>query len=212
MTPVPGYPVVDIHNHMWVAAAREIALEHFSPEKDPRVRFASAETVAYNRHVRSRPEVVEHYEDPSVRLRVMDQMGIDMQALSLGPDQYFYWVEEDLGPRLSQIQNDHLAEVVAGHPDRFVGLGTLPLQDMPAALTELDRITGDHRFRGFPSTSVSGRDFDLSEFQPLWRRAEELGILVVLHPYGFDAADRFGEYYMTNVVAMPRESTIASAA
>jgi aminocarboxymuconate-semialdehyde decarboxylase len=137
-------------------------------------------------------------------------MGIDIQAVSIGPDQYFYWAEGELGPRLSRMQNDHLAEVVAAHPDRFVGLGTLPLQDPRAAVAEMERISRVHGFPGVSiGTSVAGRDFDLPEFQPLWEKAEELGILVVLHPYGFDAADRLGEYYLTNVVAMPLESTIA---
>jgi len=141
-----GAVTIDIHCHVGSTDADQLARPFFSSEKDPFVHFAGPASAAYNeRHF---ADIVPKLTVVQERLADMDRMGIDIQAISVAPPQYYYWAEPDLGQKLARMQNDNIASVVAEHPDRFVGLGTVPLQDVSAALDELERIAHDLRFPG----------------------------------------------------------------
>ncbi len=203
-----GVVTIDIHCHVMSLESEELVRPFFTPDKDPFFRFSGPSSEAYNR--KHFAEIVPKLSQPEERLRDMDRMGIDIQAISVAPPQYFYWTEPDLGVRVSRIQNDNLATIVDRYPDRFVGLGTLPLQDVDASLLELDRVVDELGFRGVEiCTSVNGTDFDDPRFEPLLRRFEELEVLVVMHPNGFSHGERLAAYYLINTVGMPLDSTIS---
>jgi aminocarboxymuconate-semialdehyde decarboxylase len=188
--------------------AQEISRPFFTPEKDPFFHYSSAATEISNRRLMA--EITPKLSDAEVRLRDMDRMGVDVQAISVAPPQYFYWTEPDLGVRLARIQNENLARIVEGHPDRFVGLGTLPLQDVDASLRELDRLVNELGFNGIEvCTSVNGVDFDDARFEPFFRRVQELDVLILMHPNGFSHGERLAEYYLINTVGMPLDSTVS---
>ena len=199
--------MIDIHSHVMTPEAQELVRPFFSPEKDPFFGYASSSTRAYNKeHI---PEVVPALTLPDVRLRDMDRMGVDIQAISVMPPQYFYWTEPDLGGRLAGMVNDRLFEIVQDHPDRFVGLGTLPLQDVDLALAELDRVVGELRFTGLEiCTNVNGLDFDDPRFVPFFEKVVEHDLLLVVHPHGFSDGRRLADYYLINTVGMPMDSTV----
>jgi aminocarboxymuconate-semialdehyde decarboxylase len=208
--PMPtGAVAIDIHCHVMTAECEDLVRPFFTPETDPFFRYQSATSLAYNsRHL---SEIVPKLSLPEVRLRDMDRMGVDIQAISVMPPQYFYWTEPSLGARLASMQNENLARIVAGHPDRFVGLGTVPLQDVEASLAELDRIVG-YGFTGIEiCTSVNGEDLDHPRFAPFFRRVTELDLLIVMHPHGFSDGRRLADYYLINTVGMPMDSTVAIA-
>jgi aminocarboxymuconate-semialdehyde decarboxylase len=189
------------------ADAEELARPAFSLEKDPFLYYSGPASTAYNQvavaEVRPKLTGVEE------RLADMDRMGVDIQAISVAPPQYYYWAEPDLGQKLARMQNDNLARMVAAHPDRFVGLGTVPLQDVGATLDELDRIAHDLRFPGIEiCTNVNGEDFDDHRFLPFFERCRDLDLAVVVHPNGFTHGDRLASYYMINTVGMPLDSTV----
>ena len=204
----PSVVTVDVHNHIFVPASAELVRPHFTPDKDPRTFFSAEETKRYN---------LEYYEvahrkytDPDERLVDMDAAGIDIQAVALGPSQYFYWPDEDLATRVAVMQNDRIAEVVAHSPARFVGLGTLPMAHPGDAVTELERINRDLGFKGIEiGADVNGADLDDPRSDPVWCTLEELGMLVVLHPAGFTEGRRLTDYYLVNVIGMPLASTVA---
>jgi len=203
-----GLVTIDIHCHVMSLESEELVRPFFTPDKDPFFRYSGPSSEAYNR--KHFAEIVPKLSQPEERLRDMDRMGIDIQAISVAPPQYFYWTEPDLGVRVSRIQNDNLASIVERYPDRFVGLGTLPLQDVDASLEELDRVVHELGFRGVEiCTSVNGDDFDDPRFAPLLQRFEELEILVVMHPNGFSHGERLAAYYLINTVGMPLDSTIS---
>src|SRR5207237_7522906 len=92
------------------------------------------------------------------RLKDMDRMGIDMQAVSPAPNQCYYWTDPELGVELSRMVNDRLSEIVATWPERFVALGTVPLQHVDLAVAELERCVkklelGDREIRSEEHTS-----------------------------------------------------------
>jgi aminocarboxymuconate-semialdehyde decarboxylase len=175
---------------------------------DPFAFYSSEETKAYNAaHFAA---LAPKLTDPVRRLDDMDRMGVDRQALSVAPPQFYYWTDPALGRRLARLQNDHLAELVAKHPDRFSGLATVPLQDVDAAVAELDFAVTELGLSGVEiCTHVNGLDLDDRRFRPFFTRAAELGVVVLIHPHGFTHGERLGDYYLTNVIGNPLESTIA---
>lgn len=203
-----GAVTIDIHCHVMTPGCEELAQPFFTPDKDPFVNFSGPSSAAYNeKHF---AEIVPKLTLPEVRLQDMDRMGVDIQAISVMPPQYFYWTEPELGVRLAAMQNDNVAKIVASHPDRFVGLGTVPLQHVSSAIEELDRIVEEHGFTGIEiCTSVNGEDLDAPRFEPFFERVQELDVLVVMHPNGFSDGQRLAAYYLINTVGMPMDSTVA---
>lgn len=201
-------PTIDLHCHMLVPEAAELVRHEFAPEKDEFIRWAGERSNAYNRTAYA--EVEPHLTDPQVRIREMDRMGVDIQAVAIAPLQYYYWATPELGAQVTRFINDRMAELVEAHPDRLVGLGTLPMQDPDAAVEELERITVGH---GFPGVSVNpsaqGVDYDDPRYEPFWQKVVERDALVVLHPNGFCHGQRLSDYYLINVVGNPLETTVA---
>src|ERR1700730_6141603 len=144
------------------------------------------------------------------RLQLMDQQGTDMEALSINP--FWYGVERDLARQIVKIQNEKLAELCAAHPDRFVAFATVALQYPDLAVEQLEEGVKKLGLRG---ASVGGRvnDEELADpkFHPFWAKAEEMGVLVFMHPQGGpDLQKRLkGNGMLTNVIGNPLETTIA---
>ena len=201
-------PAIDIHAHVATPACQRLVEGLFTPRQEPFTFYGGAETNEYNKaHFGSlEPKLV----DPKLRLADMDRMGIDIQALSVAPPQYYYWADPELAERLARMQNEHLAELVEGHPDRFVGLATVPLQDVAASVRELDYCVGQLGFRGAEiCTNVNGLDLDDPRFRPFFAKAQELDVVVVLHPHGYTQGERLMDYYLSNVIGNPLDSAVA---
>ncbi|MBT2305113.1 amidohydrolase [Variovorax paradoxus] len=199
---------VDIHCHAVSPAAAKAAGTPARPEMDPMGHYSSEETRAVNRHQAqlTLPKLISTSE----RLADMDAMGIDVQVLSPSPGQYFYWAESELGVQLAETVNDHIAEMVASEPDRFAGLGTLPMQHPSAAVEELERCVVELGFRGVElCTNVNGEELSAPQFHPVFSRAQELGVLLFLHPTGFSEGRRLSSHYFNNVIGNPLDTTVA---
>jgi aminocarboxymuconate-semialdehyde decarboxylase len=198
---------VDIHCHIATPAAEPLVKDLFTPTKEPFFRFATAETLRINQQLFAslRPKLI----DPQERLTDMDRMGIAIQAISPGPNQFYYWTDGELGAKLARMQNDRVAEIVRSHPDRFVGMGTLPLQDPQKAVRELERVVQELGFRAVEiSSNINGVDLDAPHFEPFWAKVQELDVLVFVHPIGFTDAERLKDYYLNNVIGQPLEETV----
>jgi len=199
---------VDIHCHIATPECQPLVRELFTPDKDPFTRFATAETQEINQRMFA--SVAPKLTSPEERLKDMDAMGIDIQVISPSPMQYYYWTDGELGLQLAQLQNNRVAEIVQTHPTRFVGMGTIPLQDIERAVQELRRIVRDLGLRAVEvSSNVNGIDYDDPRFAPFFATAEELDVLIFMHPIGFTDAGRLRDYYLTNVIGQPLESTVA---
>lgn len=204
----PPRLTIDIHSHIMIPEASQVATPLFTPDRDPRIQFSSEESLRYNRELRATQ--IDRFTASEARLADMDLQGVDMQAVSIVPGEYYYWLDRETGPRVSAMQNDHIAEVVAGRPDRFVGLATLPMGHIDPAVAEMERAHRQLGFSGFEiNADVDGADLDDRRFDPVWEKAVELGMVVVLHPQGFTQGERMGDYYLVNVLCMPLASTLA---
>ncbi|MBO0739103.1 MAG: amidohydrolase [Alphaproteobacteria bacterium] len=147
---------------------------------------------------------------PEKRIGDMDRMGIDIQAISPAPRQTYYGADPDLGREAARAVNDFIAEICGRYPDRFVGLGTVPLQAPELAIAELERLHASLGFRGIEiMTHVAGEDLSAERFRKIFARCEELGLVVFMHPDGFTEARRFADHYFNNVIGNPLDSTVA---
>ena len=208
VAPKPPYPTIDIHTHVEIPGAAAVAAPYFKPEYDPRMLVQPEESTRYNRELRATQTA--QFIDPDARIADMDLQGVDIQALSIAPPQYFYWLDEKVGPDVSRQQNDGIAEMVADRPDRFVGIANLPMDHPSQAVSEMVRVNRDLGFNGFEiNADVKGQDLDHGRFDPVWAKAEELQMLVILHPHGWTEPRRMDDYYLINVVCMPLASTVA---
>jgi aminocarboxymuconate-semialdehyde decarboxylase len=200
---------IDIHCHLLTPKAEEmVAGAGLSMDWQPRHQFANELTRETN-HEQSRRTRVQ-FTSIEKRLEDMDLMGIDIQAITPSPAQTFYSVPAELGIETARVINDNIADICGKHPDRFVGLGTVPFQAPELAVAELDRLHKSLGLRGIEiATNVAGADLSEPRFRPIFQRAEELGLVLFMHPTGFPEASRFRDHYFTNIIGNPLDTTVA---
>ena len=159
---------------------------------------------------------VEDHRGPGIeevgprRMREMDAQGIDMEALSINPA--WYRAERDVVAQVIKIQNERLAEFCATYPDRFVAFASVALQYPDLAVQQLVEGVKKLGLRGAAvGASVAGEEFSDPKFHPFWAKAEELGVLIFIHPQSTpDLARRFkGNGWLANTIGNPLDTTIA---
>ncbi|MFK7828721.1 MAG: amidohydrolase family protein [Congregibacter sp.] len=199
--------VIDIHSHMHVMAAEDL-IRSAIPDLPKGLPFSSASSDKVNGNMFAR--IASRLNGVKERIEDMDRLGVDVQAISPSPGQYYYFAPEELGRELAQLTNNKLAEGVQSHPGRLVGMGTVPLQNVDMAIAEMRRCVKDCGMTGIEiGTNVNGADLAEPRFVPFFRAAEELGVLLFMHPLGFTQGQRLSEHYLNNIIGNPIESTIA---
>lgn len=198
---------VDVHCHVLHPGVDDMVKGLFRRELEPSVRFANDLTKAVNR---------AHHENvklpltsPEQRLRDMDKMGVDVQALSCAPGQFMYSLPVEWGRKTARAVNENLAAIVAQHPDRFVALANVPLQDADAAAEELEYCVRRLGFRGVEiGTNVAGAEISRNR-DSFWAKVQALDVMVFLHPNGFTDGARLTDHYFNNAIGMPLDTTVA---
>ena len=148
------------------------------------------------------------------RVADMDRLGEDIQVISAEPQMYCYQYGSSAAAAIHRECNDEVAEHVRARPDRFKGFAILPMQDVRAAIAELERavrvlglagaMIGDH---------VNGTMYDDARFSPLWSVAEQLGAILFLHQASPTlVSSRIDRYHLSNTVGNPVERTLSFAA
>lgn len=202
--------VVDIHCHYLNPAVNQKTAHLKAAEHDPTVIFANALTRETNvKQMRDRAPKLMGIEN---RIVDMDRMGVDIQAVSPAPYHYFYFTPPDEGAALAREVNEGIANLVAGHPDRFVGMGSVPLQNAELAVRELEYAVKKLGLRGVEiNTNVNGMNLTDPRLglEPFFAKANELGTVIFLHPLGFTQADRLTNHYFNNVIGNPLDTTLA---
>ncbi|MBO0764056.1 MAG: amidohydrolase [Hyphomicrobiaceae bacterium] len=203
----PQSVTIDVHSHVGVPRAAEFVKPHLEPDTMPLVAFADAATRALNQ--KQEADIVAR-AGLEQRLADLDAMGLDMQVIKPPPPQCYYAVPLEVAVEANRMVNDGIAEFVARKPDRLKGFGTVPMTDGNEAARELERCVRVLGFRGVQVlTNVNGKELSDLAFAPFWRKAEELDVLVVIHPNGFTHAARLSRFYFNNVIGNPLETTIA---
>ncbi|WP_235500957.1 amidohydrolase family protein [Agreia sp. Leaf244] len=143
------------------------------------------------------------------RLEWMDRSRIDVQLVSPLPSPHD-WADEDLAASIVSTTNAAVAEHCALAPERLYGIGTVALQHPSLAVEQLV-VAHDAGLRGIQisTTAGPGRELDHSDLEPFWATAAELGMVVMIHPWGCSLGERLSDYYLFNTVGNPVETTLA---
>jgi predicted TIM-barrel fold metal-dependent hydrolase len=144
------------------------------------------------------------------RIKRMDAMGIDVQALSINPT--WYALDRDLVGRAIDLQNEKLAEICAKEPSRFVAFASVALQYPDLAARQLEQAVKKLNLRGAAiGGSVEGMELSDPRLHPFWQKAEELGVLVFIHPQRTPDLDNRlkGNGGLDNTIWNPLETTLA---
>jgi aminocarboxymuconate-semialdehyde decarboxylase len=181
-------------------------------QHDPAVKFANALTRETN--VKQMKDRAPKLSGVELRLKDMDRMGIDIQAVSPAPNQTYYWTDPGEGQELARAVNERIAEICGKYPDRFVGLGTVPLQDPDLAVSELIHCVKTLGMRGVEiNPNVNGMDLSDGRLalESFFAKVQELDVVMFMHPIGFTQGERLLDHYFNNVIGNPLETTVAAS-
>ena len=217
--------VVDVHAHVVLPALQQFvtasAPAEFDAAQELDARRQGPESLKHSgAMIRERwPQLV----DLSRRLADMDAAGIDVQLVSPSPSHYYYFAEPDVAAEIARRANTAMMELVGSAPDRLAGLGLVPLQHPDLLVAALEHAVQDCGLYGVEigsyapgPGSASGQganagtvELSDSRLEPFWARAEELGAIIFLHPFGCSLDERLDRFYLANTVSQPAENAVA---
>ena len=150
---------------------------------------------------------------PEQRLADMDSLGVDVHVVSPYAGFYNYEMDTDLAAATSRESNDEISQMMKSWPDRFAGLATLPMQDVSAAVTELERVMVQLGFKGaMIDDKINGKLLDEPEYMSFWKAAEQLGAVILFHQGGDTIVDqRIKRYHLPNSVGNLADRTLTFA-
>jgi aminocarboxymuconate-semialdehyde decarboxylase len=155
-------------------------------------------------------EIEKNTWDPGTRISECDSAKVDIQVLSTVPVMFSYWAKPEHTYDLSRYLNDHIASVVNDFPGRFIGLGTLPMQDTKLAILEMERCMNELGMAGIEiGTHIHGKNLDDEGVVDIFQAAESLGAAVFIHPWDMLGRDRMAKYWLPWLVGMPAETSLA---
>ena len=155
-------------------------------------------------------EVEENCFKEDVRIKEMHETGVNVQVLSTIPVLFNYWAKAADALETSRFLNDHIAGTVAGKPKSFIGLGTVPLQDIDLSIREMDRCMQELKMPGLEiGTNVNGKNLSDQSFFPFYEAAEQLGCSLFIHPWEMMGEKDMQQYWLPWLVGMPAETTRA---
>jgi aminocarboxymuconate-semialdehyde decarboxylase len=155
-------------------------------------------------------EVESNLWDPGERMSECEKHGVDVQVLSTVPIMFSYWAKADDALDISKLLNDHIAAIIAEFPKRFIGLGTIPLQNEGLAIRELERCTNELDLAGVQiGSNVNQLNLDADALFSVFEAAQDLNAAIFVHPWDMMGESEMKKYWLPWLVGMPAETSRA---
>ena len=203
---------VDFHTHI-IPPPHELPdwAARFGPGRWPRLVPQQPDSATLMMGEATVMTLDERFWSLDRRLVDMDRQGVHLQVLSPIPMLSCYWAPPEAGRQIARFLNQHIANLVATRPDRFAGMGTVPLQDVDLAIAELRFLSETLKMRAVQIGSCpAGRDLDDPALFPFFEACRDMGTAVFVHPMQpLVGGDRLGQYYLPNIVGNPLETGLA---
>jgi aminocarboxymuconate-semialdehyde decarboxylase len=180
---------IDLHSHFFPVDVLQNPgkFEHRKPE----LTLDNIGNLSVTSRIGSRTGLGPAAYDPVMRMKALDEMSIDVQALSPSPILLFYWEEAEVAAHFSRRQNEAIQQVVQKYPDRFVGFGSVPLQSVAESVA-IAREAKTMGLKGLEiGNAVGDKPLDDPSLEPFFSAAQDLDLLLFVHPLegGLDADD-----------------------
>jgi len=203
---------IDIHHHYIPLELIEevkrngkaLGVEYFPP-KTPKdnpfqIRFPGGNRINPDRRM----------TEIDYRIDVMNRGDIGIAALEVHTACVGYELDGSHGESWSKLYNEAIMNLVTKHPDRFVGIATVPLQDPPRAARVLEHAISDLKMSGVTiASNVVGKYYDSKDFDPFWKKVEELNVMMIMHPEWVLGSEKIGAYGLRTVCGNPADTTLS---
>ncbi|WP_047155033.1 amidohydrolase family protein [Aneurinibacillus tyrosinisolvens] len=201
---------VDFHTHIIPEDFPNLAAK-YGDNRFPILKHTCSCGAEIYKDGKSFRKIEDNAWDPKKRIAEMDQEGVDVQVLSPIPVTFTYWSDSEACLELSKVQNDFIASVVKEYPDRFVGLGTVPLQDADLAIAEMERAVKELGLKGIEiGSNVNGQTLDNPEIQKFLEAAAKMDVPVFVHPWATVGQERMPNHNFMYSIGMPSETALAA--
>lgn len=200
---------IDIHHHYVPQTLLEEAKKH---SKTLGVELSEGKEGELALSFAGGEKFVLHPNLPAVdhRLKMMQESKLAIAALEAHTATLGYRLTGEQGESWCRLYNEGIKELVDKHPDRFVGMASVPLQDPQRAAKVLEHAVRDLKLRGgYIGTNVNGQYYNSNDFDPFWKKAEELDALVVMHPEDVAGSDKMGPYGLRLICGNPADSALS---
>lgn len=198
--------IVDLHSHYFPADALTSV---YGLDPDVIEGTSGDLTVEMKGHSLWLPASLTNLDDQRAAL---ERQRLDRRALMPPPYALLYELASDDGLAWSVALNDGISQAVSDDPERFIGFGTVPLQDPAVAVTELRRAVLQLGLTGVEIlTNVDGIGLDDRSLEPFWSAVEDLDIPILIHPHNIAGVERMGAFYLRNLIGNPTETAHAGA-
>jgi aminocarboxymuconate-semialdehyde decarboxylase len=202
---------LDIHCHFFPQAFLDEARKAGNPFRASIERGADGRERLICAGSFDHPLTPDFYEAERM-IQDMAARQVSMAAISAAPPTLSYWADAASARDLAAHMNESIAERVQRYPDRFVGLATVPLQDIDASVQEAKRAIRELGLAGFQiGSNVGGKNLSHPDFFPFFETVAELDVPLFIHPYLPAGEERMQDYYLHNLVGMVAETGLAIA-
>ncbi len=200
---------IDIHHHYFPAELVNEVKQHskslgieYLPSKGgaPTLDFGNGNRIGVDAVIM----------DVDKRLEIMRVGRIAIATVEAQPSAQGYPLGSKQGEAWSRLYNEGIQNLVKRYPQRFIGMATVPLQDPVRAASVLEHAIRELKFSGVTiGSNVNGKYFDGKEFDPFWKKAEELDVLIIMHPDSILGSDKMGAYSLRTVCGNPADTTLS---
>jgi len=154
----------------------------------------------------------DQLENPERRIADMEEMRLDLSVISIAPPHFYYNLDGEVAVAFTQRQNNRLAEIVRAYPGKFIGMATVPLQNVKAAAAEMERAVLDLNLKGVEvGSNIRGRYLGDPLFWPFYEKVAGLDVPIFIHPRDVAGSERLKDFYFGNLIGNPLDTTIAAA-